>query len=123
MSKINPDDYNINGLAPLLQSIEGGAFYERMNDDLHKMVRALDWHIENFQGEPSGEMTIKIKITAEPGCGKTVSATYTAKEPPRPRAKARFWSKADGKLTYANPDQFSMPFSNSVITIDGRKAD
>lgn len=121
MSKMTPNDYSIEGIGHLLKTIEGGAFYERLNDDAINMVKALDWHVERFGGEPSGEITIKIKYTAQAG-SKAIHADYSVKEPKRPRAKAVFWSKADGSLTMVNPDQMAMSFP-SIITIDGKKAD
>ncbi|PLW79097.1 hypothetical protein [Cohaesibacter celericrescens] len=98
----------------VLQSISDGDFHQDCSDELERVRSTLVEHMLDFGGEPSGTLTIKLKLKVEKGI-LSIRPSLDATVPKKPRSTSTLWMTEKG-LTPLNPKQMEM-FNGKPRTI------
>lgn len=108
MADIDPRAYEIPSLINLLQIHNDGDDLARADALYRGVVAATTEYLGEHGGTAAGEITVKIKITADAG-GVDATIESDAKVPKPPKIKMRYFAtdKGDG-LTLRNPNRNSM---------------
>lgn len=93
----------------LMQNLEGGNLEADLSRDLQQGIEKLNAHYENYRGNPSMEINIKIKITKD-GINMDTKADYTVKTPKQPRTRTALFLTPDNFLSKRNPNQREFTF-------------
>ena len=86
-----------------------GEAHSELSVHLHELAKKLEYEAAVQNKKVSGELTFKLKLTAEPN--GVVAAAYECnrKEPAPNRPGSIFWVSQGGNLTEQNPRQQNLP--------------
>lgn len=97
--------------AHIITQLGGGDVHRDLSDDLHELMRAVQDQVQHIEGSTKirGEMSIKIKLTADAYgvCGLDVDSSI--KKPKRRRPTRQAFITAGGNLTTEHPRQTELP--------------
>jgi hypothetical protein len=94
-------------MTQFLQRIQYGEFNEALSRDLAEMGEALTQYVENYNGEPTGQIDITLKFKMKKGVVE-VTAEKKLKTPKMPSHGGVFYLNARGQLVEDDPRQMSM---------------
>lgn len=91
-------------IAALIDDLEGGKYAEDVSAELKALAREIFRQARNV-GAASGELTLKIKMTADAGATMAIVGSIADKYPRPVRIKTVRYQGADGELTALDPKQ------------------
>jgi hypothetical protein len=100
-----------------LEQIADGQCNADLSHALHKLGLKLGSECRQRNDKVSGEVTLRLKITAEPSGVVAVLYEVNAKEPKARTSGSVFWLTKGGNFTADNPRQTSIPGIREVKII------
>lgn len=94
--------------AVLLSSLEDGQLLVDLSTKLHELNNKLALAAENV-GKAKGELTLKLKLSADAGGTVQVDGEILCKEPKPGRARSVLWLSKGNNLVSENPRQTKLP--------------
>ena len=101
-----------------IEKIADGQCQADLSHALHKLGLKLAVETRNRAAKCTGELVLKIKLTAEPTGIVGVGYEINAKEPKSPTSGSVFWLTKGGNLSDENPRQTSFPGVREVKRSD-----
>jgi hypothetical protein len=101
-------DAKVRTFGRLLASLEDGELESEATHKLARLTLELIKQAEN-QGKAKGELTLKLKLSADSGGTVTIDGAVDTKEPKPLRARTHLWLDKTGALLNENPKQTKLP--------------
>lgn len=101
-----------------LEQIADGQCNADLSHALHKLALKLGAECRQRNDKVTGEVSLRLKITAEPSGVVAVHYEVGAKEPKSRTSGSVFWLTKGGNFTADNPRQTSLPGIREVKIVD-----
>lgn len=99
----------VNSFSHFVQTHEDGSLNHDLTKALDDLIAELHNVAQEEGGEPSGEITLKLKFTLAAGMINVLAKNDT-KMPKASRLAANYFCTANNRLTTQNPKQYGMQF-------------
>lgn len=96
-----------------LATIQNGDLHAELTKSLEDMGAGLNQHRQDYGGEPTGEISLKVKFKLTKGGFVEIAAEPNVKMPKAPKAGGLLFIDRDNKFTQDNPQQLNMGFPRS----------
>ena len=97
-----------------LRDLADGAANVDLSQELHELCKLLLQESKSRNDDVSGELTLKIRLGAEPNGFCNASYSVAVKKPAPRRAAGHFWLTQGGNLSTENPRQMDFPTVREV---------
>lgn len=113
MADPTPTEVKTTDILALLGSLDDGAIYADLQDDLGEIVSALKKRVAQSGGSAKAKLTIQLRFGYD---GKIIEVVPdVATQLPRPvRGKGVFWATKDNQLSPQNPQQLDLGVGRDV---------
>lgn len=100
-------DEGIRNFTAILAQVGDGDLHDELGELLHELVAELKHHVDYFQRDAKGTLTLKLNVAARGDGSVTVAGDVAIKKPTR--SGSTFFLTPGANLTLENPKQQKLP--------------